>query len=50
MKNEFQNSEVIHPSVSAIDQLERLAALKDKGTITEDEFQATKKQLLHLTA
>jgi hypothetical protein len=31
-----------------LDQLERLASLKDKGAITEEEFRAKKKQLLGL--
>jgi FMN phosphatase YigB (HAD superfamily) len=31
-----------------IDELERLAGLKEKGIITEEEFQAKKKQLLGL--
>jgi hypothetical protein len=31
-----------------IDELERLAGLKDKGIITEEEFEAKKKQLLGL--
>lgn len=33
---------------SNLDELERLAELKDKGIITEDEFNAKKKQLLGL--
>lgn len=32
----------------AIDDLERLAALKDKGVLTDEEFSAKKKQLLGL--
>ena len=31
-----------------IDQLERLAVLRDKGIVTEEEFQAKKKQILGL--
>lgn len=31
-----------------LDELEKLAALKDKGIITEEEFQAKKKQILGL--
>jgi uncharacterized membrane protein YdbT with pleckstrin-like domain len=39
------------PGVTAVDadpvaQLERLAALRDKGVVTEEEFQTTKAQLL----
>ena len=33
---------------SYIDELEKLAELKEKGIITEEEFQAKKKQLLGL--
>jgi len=33
---------------SDLDQLEKLASLRDKGIITEDEFQAKKKQILGL--
>ena len=29
-----------------IDELERLSSLKEKGIITEEEFQAKKKELL----
>ena len=35
-------------AASSLDDLERLAALRDKGIITEDEFAAKKKQLLGL--
>jgi hypothetical protein len=31
-----------------LDELERLAGLRDKGIITEEDFQAKKKQLLGL--
>ncbi len=34
--------------VSSLDELEKLAALRDKGTITEEEFNAKKKPLLGL--
>ncbi len=33
---------------SPLDELEKLASLKDKGIVTEDEFQQKKKQLLGL--
>jgi hypothetical protein len=33
---------------SNLDELERLASLRDKGIITEEEFEAKKKQLLGL--
>jgi hypothetical protein len=35
-------------SDSDIDQLEKLADLKDKGVITEAEFEAKKTQILHI--
>jgi hypothetical protein len=31
-----------------VQELEELAALKDKGILTEEEFQAKKKQILNL--
>ena len=37
----------ISPS-SSISDLEKLAAMKDKGLVTQDEFNQTKKQLLGL--
>jgi hypothetical protein len=33
---------------SNLDEIERLASLRDKGIITEEEFEAKKKQLLDL--
>lgn len=36
------------PQPSDLDQLEKLAALRDKGIITDDEFQQKKKQILGL--
>ena len=36
------------PTGTATDELERLAALKGRGLITESEFEAKKKQLLGL--
>ena len=35
-------------AVSPLDELEKLAALRDRGIVTEDEFQAKKRQLLGL--
>lgn len=35
-------------SESYLDELERLAALKEKGIITEEEFEAKKKKILQL--
>lgn len=40
--------EVPAAPMSGLDELEKLAALKDKGVITEDEFQEKKKQILGL--
>ncbi len=34
--------------IDYLDELERLAALKDEGVLTEDEFEAKKKQILGL--
>ncbi len=51
VKNEFMNPVEHKPNKqgqSDLDQLEKLATLKEKGAITEDEFQAKKKQLLGL--
>lgn len=44
------NTQAQAPSANAndLDQLEKLAALKERGLITEDEFQAKKRQLLGL--
>jgi len=36
------------PQESYLDQLERLADLRDRGILTEEEFQAKKKQVLGL--
>lgn len=36
------------PEPSYLDELERLAELRDRGVISEDEFEAKKKQLLGL--
>jgi hypothetical protein len=33
---------------SYVQELEELAALKDKGLLTEEEFQAKKKQILNI--
>jgi hypothetical protein len=47
--------ETAHPATapapqakSYVQELEELAALKDKGILTEEEFQAKKKQILNL--
>lgn len=48
--NEQRNSNksqiIIQNQVSEADELEKLAALKDKGILTEDEFNQKKKQIL----
>ncbi len=49
--NELTGSSGVRPqkqNSSDIDQLEKLADLKEKGVITEEEFQAKKKELLGL--
>lgn len=46
--NKAHNGDTAASSDDSIDKLERLAALKQKGVITEQEFQAKKKQLLGL--
>lgn len=47
VKNEFdQSSKDVSIGSSSISDIERLASLKEKGILTDDEFQAKKKQLL----
>jgi Host cell surface-exposed lipoprotein/Short C-terminal domain len=46
VKHEFQNSGGHMGSGTSLDQLEKLGALRDKGVLTEEEFQVKKKQLL----
>ncbi len=51
VKNEFMNSsetKLKKEAPSELDQIEKLASLKDKGVITEEEFQIKKKELLRL--
>jgi hypothetical protein len=51
VKNEFMSSVAQNPNkqvLSGLDQLEKLAALQEKGVITEQEFQAKKVELLKL--
>ncbi|NQU83991.1 MAG: SHOCT domain-containing protein [Parcubacteria group bacterium] len=45
-KINFANSN--HPQHSELDELEKLATLKEKGIITEEEFNAKKKSILNL--
>lgn len=42
------NNPITSNSSSSLDELEKLASLKDKGIISEDEFLMKKKQLLGL--
>lgn len=49
INNEFMSSGVKNSKKkdqSNLEQLEKLAALKEKGAVTEDEFQTKKKELL----
>lgn len=39
---------IIQNQSSNLDELEKLANLRDKGIITQEEFEAKKKQLLDL--
>lgn len=43
-----QKNETLPASVDPIDQLKKLAELRDMGIVTEEEFEAKKKQLLAL--
>ena len=55
-KQEVQGQQVVYaqqpqqaapdPQVDVVSQLERLAALRDQGVITEEEFQAQKAKIL----
>jgi hypothetical protein len=52
IKNEFDQQAVARPPElpkgSSIDELEKLASLREKGIITDVEFEAKKKQILGL--
>lgn len=50
VKNEFQNvnNVIVLPNTNDLDQLEKLHSLKEKGIITEDEFNAKKKEILQM--
>jgi len=51
IKNEIEkriNNPAPNPTFSSIGDLEKLAELRDKGVITQEEFQAKKKQILGL--
>ena len=38
----------VAPAASSMDELEKLAGLKDRGIVTEQEFEQKKRQLLGL--
>ena len=48
MAGEGQTTQPQQPQVSAYDELAKLAALRDQGIVTEQEFQEQKKKLLGL--
>lgn len=50
VKNEFQNTRASSGlrDINGVDQIERLAALRDKKIISEEEFLAKKKEILDL--
>jgi hypothetical protein len=49
VKQSIEAYQLSPPSqISSLDELEKLAALRDKGIITEEEFNAKKEQLLDL--
>jgi hypothetical protein len=46
-QKEYGNGLTINePSVTYLDELTKLADLKEKGVLTEEEFQSRKKELL----
>lgn len=49
VKNEFPNTNkiIVLPKTDDLDELEKLHSLKEKGIITEDEFNAKKKKILN---
>lgn len=52
VRNEFMTSKKSGPETHAksnLDQLDQLAGLKDRGFVTEEEFQIKKRELLNLT-
>ena len=46
MRNDFAQAPTGAAPVSQMDELEKLAALRDRGIVSEEEFQAKKKQIL----
>jgi hypothetical protein len=45
-RNSNKSQTIIQNQISEADELEKLAALKDKGILTEEEFNQKKKQIL----
>ena len=48
IRNSLDQAPAIAAPVSQMDELEKLASLRTRGVISEDEFQAKKKQILNL--
>jgi len=48
IEEKMRSNEKVETKTSDLDQLEKLAELKEKGIITEEEFNAKKKQILGL--
>lgn len=48
IEEKMRSNEKVEIKTSDLDQLEKLAELKEKGIITEEEFNAKKKQILGL--
>lgn len=46
MQQDSQNTQVKQQQLTYLDELEKLASLRERGVISEDEFNAKKKQLL----
>ena len=46
IRNDFAQARAGAAPVSQMDELEKLAALRDRGIVSEEEFQAKKKQIL----
>ena len=45
---QLSSAQALRPPASNLDELEKLGSLREKGIVTEEEFQAKKKQLLGL--
>ena len=48
MQQDSQNAQPAQPQSTYLDELERLAALRERGIISDDEFNAKKRELLKL--